>query len=243
MTDPSEPPFQLTRDTIMSGVMRRDAVTGGMRVLTDDELAASRASMLAGRKPGDPVWVFGYGSLIWNPAFHFVEQRSGRIVGRHRQFCLWTHLGRGSPEQPGLTLALEPGGSCTGVAFRIAAGEVASELEIVWRREMLSDAYAPRWVRVLTAEGPVSAVAFTMNHSHPRYAGRLDEETVARVLASASGRLGRCADYLFRTIEALDALNLSDRRLHALADKGRQLGCREEGGIATVAPLAAGLKG
>ncbi|HWK46601.1 MAG TPA: gamma-glutamylcyclotransferase [Stellaceae bacterium] len=242
MTDPIEPPFQLTRDTIMSGVMRVAAINGGMRILTDEELAASRAAMLAGRAADEPVWVFGYGSLIWNPAFHFVEQRPGRVIGRHRQFCLWTHLGRGSPEQPGLTLALEPGGSCTGMAFRIAADVVATELEVVWRREMLSDAYAPRWVRVETAEGPVTAVAFTMNHRHPRYAGRLDDDTVARVLASASGRLGRCADYLFRTIEALDALNLSDRRLHALAAKVRQLGCCEEGGIATVAPLAAGLK-
>ena len=96
--------------------------------------------------PDQDVWVFGYGSLMWNPAFHHVELRPARLHGWHRSFCLWNTFGRGSPEKPGLMLALQPGGACAGVALRIAADAVPSELGVLWNREMLTGAYLPRWV-------------------------------------------------------------------------------------------------
>ncbi len=99
-----------------------------MRVLSPDELLASRRAALAGVDLSAGVWLFGYGSLIWNPAFHFTDRLIGRIWGYHRRFCLWTHLGRGQPERPGLVLGLERGGSCQGVAFHIAPEQVEEEL-------------------------------------------------------------------------------------------------------------------
>ena len=212
--------IELTRESIQAGAVIQIAGAGGLRVLTDAERAASIEETLATRPPasnpaGD-LWLFGYGSLIWNPAFHFSERRKGRIHGWHRRFCLWTPLGRGSPEQPGLVLGLERGGACTGMAFRLAFDQVASELDIVWRREMLSGAYRPRWVRVSTADGPVDAVTFTIDPANPRYAGRLDEDEIVRVVATAVGRLGPCTDYLFKTAVALAELGLEDRVLNRL---------------------------
>ncbi len=182
----------LTRDSIRSGAVHRLIADLGieMRVLSEAELAASRSATLAGVDLSAGVWLFGYGSLIWNPAFHFTDRLIGRIFGWHRRFCLWTHLGRGCPERPGLVLGLERGGSCRGVVFHIAPEVVEEELEIVWRREMISGAYVPRWVEVRTALGPVPAIAFVINHAHERYARDLSDEEVAEVLATAQ-RLAR----------------------------------------------------
>ena len=226
MDEPSRPLedcIELTREAIQAGTVISLASAGGMRVLTDAERAASIADMLATRPAGvdetGDLWLFGYGSLIWNPVFHFTDRRKGRIHGWHRRFCLWTPLGRGSPDQPGLVLGLERGGACTGMAFRLASDQIACELDIVWRREMLSGAYRPRWVRVTTGDGPVDAITFTIDPANPRYAGRLDEDEIVRVVATAVGRLGPCTDYLFKTAEALAGLGLEDRTLKRLKQR------------------------
>ena len=194
----------LTRDQIRDGHVRRMIAEVGiaMRLLSEDELAASRAAILAGADLSGGVWLFGYGSLIWNPAFHFTDRLTGTVYGYHRRFCLWTHLGRGCPERPGPVLGLERGGSCRGVAFHIAPA-VEEELAIVWRREMLSGAYVPRWVRVRTAVGDVRAITFVINHAHERYARLLPDDRVAEVIATAEGFLGPCADYLINTVDHL----------------------------------------
>ena len=208
----------LTRDSIRSGLVHKIIAELGirMRLLTEEELAASRAAVLAGVDLSAGVWLFGYGSLIWNPAFHFTARLTGRIFGWHRRFCLWTHLGRGCPEQPGLVLGLERGGSCHGVAFHIAPEAVEEELAIVWRREMISGAYVPRWVDVNTAVGRVPAVAFVINHGHERYASFLADEEVAEAIATARGFLGPCADYLVNTVDHLAELGIHDRPLERL---------------------------
>ena len=212
---------RLTRDSIKSGSIRRMIATEdpSFELLSEAEVRASLAAMLAAPDAPREIWVFAYGSLIWNPAFHFVEQRVGQLHGFHRRFCLWTHLGRGRPDAPGLMLALEPGGSCRGVLYRIAPEAVASELEIVWMREMLGRAYRPRWVTAHTSSGPVRAIAFTMNRAHERYAGRLADDVVAATIAEASGNLGACADYLFNTVAHLEALGIRDRSLTRLRDR------------------------
>jgi cation transport protein ChaC len=170
------------------------------------------------KPPGQPIWVFGYGSLIWNPAFHFAERRVARLRGYRRSFCLWTHLGRGTPDKPGLMLGLDRGGSCRGVVYRISDDHVDSELDILWRREMIGGAYAPRWLRAETPEGAVESIVFTMNRKHDRYAGRLSERQVADVLATATGRLGACAEYLMNTVEHLDQLGMTDTYLQRLRE-------------------------
>jgi cation transport protein ChaC len=208
----------LTRDQIRDGHVRRMIAETGiaMRLLSDDELASSRAAILAGLDLSSGVWLFGYGSLIWNPAFHFTDRLTGTVHGYHRRFCLWTHLGRGCPERPGLVLGLERGGSCRGAVFHIAPAAVEEELAIVWRREMLSGAYVPRWVRVRTALGDLRAITFVINHAHERYARLLPDDRIAEVIASAEGFLGPCADYLINTVDHLAALGIHDRPLERL---------------------------
>jgi cation transport protein ChaC len=211
----------LTRDAIKSGLVRKMAAELGvaMRMLSEEELLASRHVALTGVDTGRGVWLFGYGSLIWNPAFEFTERRIGTIFGYHRRFCLWTHLGRGCPERPGLVLGLERGGSCRGVAYRIAPEKVEDELDIVWRREMISGAYVPGWVTVRALEGEVRALTFVINHAHERYARFLPDDRIAEAIATASGTLGPCADYLINTVNHLADLGIHDRPLERLRQR------------------------
>jgi cation transport protein ChaC len=208
----------LTRDTLKSGAIHRKIAELGipMRLLSDHELGASLAQTLAGADLSAGIWLFGYGSLIWNPAFHFTDRLIGTIYGQHRRFCLWTQLGRGCPERPGLVLGLEHGGSCRGVAFHIAPEVAHEELAIVWRREMISGAYVPRWVDVHTRLGAVRAITFAINREHERYAPALPDARVAEVIATAKGYLGPCADYLINTVDHLAELGIHDRPLERL---------------------------
>ena len=221
----------LTRDFLSSGGIA-DLVARavpGQRVLSDEERRASLQATLAQRPPG-PVWLFGYGSLIWNPTIHTVERRVVRVDGWHRSFCLKVRAGRGSVDRPGLVLGLDSGGECSGVAYRIAEDLVETELELLWRREMVSGSYVPRWLDALDAEGrPFAAVlAFTMDTGCEQYAGRLCEDELVETLATACGVLGSSADYLFRTCEGLRGCDLSDphlERLAALVAERQRRGC------------------
>lgn len=212
--------YALTRELIEAGgidaLVARDAP--GLRVLTEAERAASLRATLAARPEG-PAWLFAYGSLIWNPTVRVEEARVGRIEGWHRAFCLVTVVGRGSPDHPGLTLALDEGGSCTGVAFRLAEEGLEHELSLLWRREMLSGAYVPRWLDVIGPEGGRfgSAIAFTIDRTSGQYAAGLSEEETVHRLATASGAIGSAADYLFATCEGLAGHGVRDPALDALA--------------------------
>lgn len=209
----------LTRETIREGRIAKlmAAHDASIIMLSEEELAASRNKAMERHEGGD-LWLFGYGSLIWNPAFDFSERRIGAINGRHRRFCLWTWLGRGSRDCPGLMLGLEAGGSCTGVAYRISAAQIESELDVVWRREMLTAAYRPIWVKAITEDEVVPALTFAINRQHERYAGKLDINHVAERLAAACGPLGTGAEYLFNTHRHLVELGLRDRYLDRLTE-------------------------
>jgi len=215
-------PHVLTRETIREGHIARmmAAHDSSIVVLSEAELAASRRDALS-RHAGGDLWIFGYGSLIWNPAFDFAESRIGAIHGRHRRFCLWTWLGRGSRDCPGLMLGLEAGGRCQGLAYRIKESLIESELDVVWRREMLTAAYRPIWVRVMTAAGPKPALTFAINRRHERYAGKLSIDHVAERLSKACGPLGSGAEYLFNTHSHLSELGLRDRYLDQLVTRVR----------------------
>ena len=213
--------YKLTRESILDGSLRASsqALLGPhARFLSEEERSRQIEQVLACAPDAgsDSIWVFGYGSLMWNPAFHFAERRTARIHGYHRQFCLWARAGRGSPERPGLMLGIEPGGSCNGVAYRIAPELVRSELDVLWRREMNSMAYRPSWVAARTRDGMVNAVTFAVNRSHERYIGDLDFVSTARYLAQGAGPLGLCCDYLFETVAHLRELGVRDRHLEEL---------------------------
>ena len=218
----------LTREMLQDDAMRRmmSECAPTLRLLTDAERAASLAAVMA-RRPeaerlaGAGVWLFAYGSLIWNPAMPFEERRVARVYGWHRSFCLSTVAGRGAPERPGLVLGLDRGGACAGAALRIAEALLDDELALLWRREMLSGSYVPRWVRVRGLDGAPfgHAIAFTIRRAGDHYAGGLSEDEVVTRLASARGALGSAADYLFRTRDGLRSLDIHDARVEALAHR------------------------
>lgn len=229
----------LTREDLTEGrleaLIAELAPQGLMTFLSVEERRESLRTMLAQCCPSEDVWLFGYGSLMWNPAIEYVEHAQGRLHGYHRRFALWTPLGRGTPERPGLTLALERGGSCQGIAFRIEAAKVPDELGLVWSREMLSGAYHPRWVRLHTAQGPIRAITFVINPTHDRYAGRLPIDRVAETLACAEGRLGSCREYLENTVAHLAQIGIADRHMAELLALVRRLAPGWQPPVATTA--------
>ena len=195
----------LTRADLESDRLRRlfCRLNPGVRVLTDAELDASIDSLLDTRPDGGDAWLFGYGSLIWNPIIRFEERLVANLHGYHRRFCLWSHVGRGSLQRPGLVLGLDSGGCCRGIVFRVDGKKARSEFKLVWRREMVLGSYCPRWLRVSAGNRDLHAIAFIVNRSHPSYAGRLPLETVLKNMVSTRGFLGTPAEYLHETVRGL----------------------------------------
>jgi cation transport protein ChaC len=189
---------------------------GIMRIHTEAERDTNRYATLAAHPKEQDLWIFGYGSLMWNPAFHHSETRSARIFGYHRSFCLWTPLGRGTPERPGLTLGLQRGGSCHGLILRIPRELVDAETRIVWRREMLAGGYRPVWVQARCSGLVVRAITFVTDPVHHRFVGKIPLAEAVRTIATAEGRLGRCRDYLHNLILHLDDLGLANGQMHRL---------------------------
>ena len=223
MTD--RPTHVVTRDGLRDGSLLAAArlrAPPGTVFRSDIDIQADLDAMLASHDPAADVWLFGYGSLMWNPALEFTECVPGAVHGWHRRFCLWLHMGRGTPENPGLMLALERGGSCHGALFRIPAAHARAELLLAWRRELFTGAYLSHWIVAETDNGPIRAATFVVNRDNPRYAGRLPEQQIAQRLASASGTLGSCASYLEQTLEALQRLGRRDKTLERLWDSVRK---------------------
>ena len=195
-----------------------DCGPGPNETLCDDaDYARFLAEVLAGRPPGD-LWLFAYGSLIWRPACLDEERRPALLRGHHRQFCMWTRRFRATPERPGLMLALDRGGQCHGLALRLSEKTVEQDLEKVLRREIIikPSAYLPRWLKLETGQGPLTALGFVINRQSPRYTGRLAEEKAAAIIAGAVGHVGSCAEYLMHTVAHLEELGLRDSRLWRL---------------------------
>lgn len=188
-----------------------------LRILTDEELTPGLDRILASRSKSDgTLWVFGYGSLLWSPEFAVAERRIGTVRGYRRRFCLLQRRFRGTPERPGVVLALDRGGSCKGVAFRLSGSDPHVTLMPVWRREMKGKGYEARWVTVETAEGPVSALTFVVDRASDRYTGSLDEPAIADLIASGCGHLGPSAEYLLHTVSACVDLGIRDPHLWSL---------------------------
>ncbi|MEO1404486.1 MAG: gamma-glutamylcyclotransferase [Cyanobacteria bacterium J06635_1] len=169
------------------------------------------------------VWIFAYGSLIWNPILQYGARRKGTIYGWHRCFCMRTPAGRGTPACPGLTLALERGGSCCGIAYCIATDHISTELLLLWQREMIVGSYIPRWVKVWTDGQTVDAIAFTINPQHPLYAPKLSIIEMAASISRAQGALGSCTEYLLQTIAGLANNGITDRGLLKVRDRIRDM--------------------
>ena len=223
MTD--EPILKVTRESLSSGTimkMANERNDGAVDIASEDQLYASRRKLVPDDADCSDIWIFGYGSLIFNPVVDYVEQSYARIFGNHRRFCLWTRLGRGSPECPGLVLALDRGGSCAGVGYQLNPKNAIDELDLLWRREMITMAYRARWLTLHTPRGRKRAIGFVARPDRPNYAARMPIEDEAGVIAAASGFIGPCREYLFDTVEALHRNGISDPHLENLTQHVKQ---------------------
>lgn len=169
-------------------------------------------------------WVFGYGSLLWNPEFEFIDDVPAVLTDYARSFCMWSIHHRGSPEQPGLVLALDAqkGAQCQGVAFRVGADTAVQSLANLRERELVSSAYIEHHVPLRLADGrDITALAYVIDPKHAQYTGPLTLTRQAEIIACAKGQRGENCDYLFNTASHLTTLGMEDHDLTTLADKVR----------------------
>lgn len=172
-----------------------------------------------------PLWIFGYGSLLWHPGFEPAEQVRASLAGYHRSFCMLSIHHRGTVERPGLVLALDhmAGGSCEGLALRVREGEDEAVLAYLRERELISSAYLEERVNLSLADGRgVEAVAYVIDPEHEQYC-QFDLEEQARRIAGAVGGRGPNPEYLFNTAGHLAALGIQDPDLTWLCGRVREL--------------------
>ena len=151
---------------------------------------------------------------MWRPGFHYVQKELARLYGYRRSLCVWCHEHRGTPTNPGLVFGLDAGGSCSGIAYRVADCEKRNVLQYLYEREMINPVYVPRWLPIRLGQcRKVRALTFTTDRSHAQYAGHLSEEQTALVVQRACGRSGCNVDYLTNTVTRLAELGIRDRFL------------------------------
>lgn len=163
-------------------------------------------------------WVFGYGSLMWKPGFESIEQRPARMFGVHRALCVYSWVHRGTRDKPGLVLGLDTGGSCRGVAFKVAGQARDKTIDYLRRREQVTGVYKEAWRRIVLENGrPQTALVYVADRRNEQYAGALDIHEQARLIAAGRGQSGANVDYVLSTVESLRAERIHDHHLEALA--------------------------
>ncbi|MEM9605345.1 MAG: gamma-glutamylcyclotransferase [Pseudomonadota bacterium] len=191
-------------------------------LLADDVFDASRQAIVD-EIDGEDIWIFGYGSLIWNPCIDFDRREPTTLTGLTRRYCLWDKSGRGSADAPGFYLALAPGERCDGVAFHVPADKVEWELTCVWRREMISGSYRAAVLPATTADGQaIRCVVFLANPQHERYCCEVLPQKLVECIAVAEGTIGTSREYLYSTVAGLAKVGLEDPELTALEQAVRQ---------------------
>jgi cation transport protein ChaC len=177
----------------------------------DNYYAATTQALIDAVPSDGEMWLFAIGSLIWNKRFTFDKERPGVARGWHRDFCLGPDTRfRGNPQAPGYTLSLDRGGQCKGMVYRLPREGLAANIEGLLRKE---PPFPPRWLTVVTDQGPVRAFAFTHPGKGIAYAGHLKDEAVADALARSVGMLGSMAEYVYLTTKHLEQLGLCDDRM------------------------------
>jgi len=173
-------------------------------------------------------WVFGYGSLIWNPGFKFLRSDKALLRGAHRSLSIYSHRHRGTEQHPGLVFGLSRGGSCLGVAFEVDAAIWPGVFDYLQAREQDRGVYREAWRTIhLAATGEVvKALAYLVNEQHPQFAGRLDLDEQIRLIAHSSGESGPNTEYVRNTARHLLSLGIRDRMLQRIVaelDAGESL--------------------
>ena len=188
-------------------------------------IEASMLETLARRDSSQPVWLFAYGSLIWNPLFKYEEMQPSILQGWQRSFCIRLLEGRGSTQRPGRMLALESGGQTVGMAFRLCEKSLLDELWLTWVREMVHGLYRPIWTMARLATGrPIRLLTFVADTTHPMYEQDKSIDVTAKAIAEASGHLGSNSDYLVQLEKSLAAHGIHDGYIARLAFAMRSLG-------------------
>ena len=191
----------------------------GMPDPTEDDLRLRAADLLSTHSP-QPLWLFAYGSLIWKPEVEHLEAVPAIAHGWHRSFCMRLTRWRGTREEPGLMMALERGGACAGVAYRLPDADHLGQLTRLLARETdgTPPTNLPRWIRLRTRQGPLTALAFVASPLGANYAGRQPLPAVAQTLARAAGHWGSGAAYLHNTVLHLLEHGIRDRNLWMLQE-------------------------
>lgn len=168
-------------------------------------------------------WVFGYGSLIWNPGFDYQERSVARLAGFHRALCVRSHVHRGTPEQPGLVFGLDRGGSCVGMAYRVAGRDRDSVMAYLRARELVTHVYLERTVSIRLAEqGGVHAVTYVVDRGHSQYGGKISTEEAARIVMRAHGRSGPNVEYVTNALREIHGMGLKDAWLESVVARLHQ---------------------
>ena len=181
----------------------------------------------------DVEWVFGYGSLMWNPGFPYISQQNAILKGYHRSFCIYSHHYRGTRERPGLVLGLDEGGSCQGVAFQVDRSDWKQVVDYLNERELIGYAYQPVVIDVeLESDNrAVKTYTFVADPAHPTYAGDLGVEKSAETIMHAIGEGGLNRDYLINSVKQLEMHGYKDPSLHHLLQRVELLtGMIDQGG-------------
>jgi cation transport protein ChaC len=192
------------------------AMGGKREPAQEDDHVATFARLMATRPADRELWIFAYGSLIWRPSFAHDGETVALVHGWHRAFCLgWMRSFRGCPDRPGLMMALDRGGSCRGIAFRLPSGQMEEHLMAVIRRELpfKVSGMEARWLRGYTPDGPRDMIGFPVNRRAVDYVSGVSEEAVVSMLATSAGPAGTMAEYLASTVQHLEDRGVHDRYL------------------------------
>lgn len=166
----------------------------------------------------DEFWVFGYGSLMWNPGFAYEQRIEARANGYRRSLCVRSFVHRGTPENPGLVLGLDRGGSCRGIAFRVADAVRDEVIAYLRERELVTNVYLERQLPVTLKDGRrVPALTYVVDRQHRQYAGALDVREAAAVVSQASGKSGPNHLYVANTLAHMQEMGIRDQWLEQVS--------------------------
>jgi len=214
--------IKLTRENIKQGHLgeKIKGISGSDKVLTKDELIYERRKIIPDNGIGEDLYIFAYGSLLWNPTVDYEEQFLAKVYGYHRSFCMKTNLGRGSFKNPGLMLGLDKGGSCRGSAFKLKKTDAIKNIDILFKREMVTRTYRPKLLKTkLENKKNVLSLAFTVDKQHKNYFSQKNTTIKANMISKANGFLGTCQEYFDNTLESLEELNINDLEMRAISRK------------------------
>ena len=166
-------------------------------------------------------WVFGYGSLMWNPGFEVLERRKGVLYGLHRSLCIHSWVHRGTQEKPGLVLGLDHGGACKGIVMRAPGHKREEIIDYLRARELVTSVYLECWRKVILPDNgaSVEALVYRADQSHPQYAKGISLEQQVDVVSRSQGRSGHNRDYVANTVEAIRREGIRDGVLEYINER------------------------